>query len=703
MGRNHSISSHRGVVRLALLALVLVIGGAIALLGFAWQAVNHQEAVRETVVVRRMLERALGRVQNETASSTAFDETYKRTRGAFDLDWLDKNLADYLRISFGHDLTLVLDGQGRLGYASHDGTRADPASQAALARAVGPLVRRVQTLEMRRRLGIDPPGPPVIGNVAWTSAVVQAEGGVYLLGVSTIAPSNGVARGPRPAAVVVSGQRVDQAFLGNLDADAAVRGARLLPDSSDGLGVVTLPGSRAAVAWQVGRPGAEVLGAASLPIALAAALLGLTLAGLGYGIRQLLGRIEAHDTALQASLADLVVARDEAQAASLAKSQFVANISHEIRTPLNGVLGMAQVLERDAQSEAQRERARTIVRSGNALLSVLNDVLDMAKVEAGKLEITAAAFDLAELVGGACESFRDTAAAKGVALDWRVEAAAAGAWMGDAARIRQILLNLVSNAVKFTPAGAVQVVADLAGRAVRIAVTDQAGGIAADKLPHLFEKFSQLDGSATRRFGGTGLGLAISRELAGLMGGDILVDSEEGRGSTFTLFLPLEATTAPCDAPTHAAPAARGPDHRTMRVLAAEDNQTNQMVLRAMLEPLEVELVLANNGVEALRAVTDTPFDLILMDIQMPVMDGLEAAREIRALEARQQRPQTPIVALTANAMRHQVESYHAAGMTGSIAKPIQIERLFEIIAAASISGEDCRRRELDRVSDGLI
>jgi signal transduction histidine kinase/AmiR/NasT family two-component response regulator len=701
MGRNHSTSSHRGVVRLAVLALVLVIGGAVALLGFAWQAVNHQEAVRETVVVRRMLERALGRVQNETASSTAFDETYRRTQGAFDLDWLDKNLADYLRVSFGHDLTLVFDGQGRLGYASHGGVRADPASQAALARALGPLVQRVQSLEMRRRLGIDPPGPPVIGNVAWTSAVVQAQGGVYLLGVSTIAPSNGLARGPRPAAVVVSGKRVDQAFLGDLDADAAVRGARLVADSSDDLGVVTLPGSRAAVAWQVGRPGAEVLGAASLPIALAAALLGLTLAGLGYAIRQLLGRIEAHDAALQASLADLVVARDQAQAASLAKSQFVANISHEIRTPLNGVLGMAQVLERDAQSKAQRDRARTIVRSGNALLSVLNDVLDMAKVEAGKLE-TAAAFDLTELIEGACESFRDTAAAKGVALDWRVDAAAC-VWVGDAARIRQILLNLVSNAVKFTPLGAVRVVAGAAGGVVRIAVTDQAGGIAAEKLPHLFEKFSQLDGSATRRFGGTGLGLAISRELAGLMGGEILVESEEGRGSTFTLVLPLEVASAPCDAPAQVAPLAHPPGDRPVRILAAEDNHTNQMVLRAMLEPLEVELVMAANGVEALRAVADGPFDLILMDIQMPVMDGLEAAREIRALEARQRRPRTPILALTANATRHQVESYRLAGMTGSIAKPIQIERLFEAIAAALASGEESPRLELHRVSDGLL
>ena len=396
----------------------------------------------------------------------------------------------------------------------------------------------------------------------------------------------------------------------------------------------------------------------------------------------LLTQIDANHQELCETLEDLMEARDAANAANIAKSQFLANMSHEIRTPLNGVLAMAEVMDRSELSGVQRERLGVVRQSGEQLLAVLNDVLDLSKIEAGKLELVEQDFDLERLANSVFDGFGALAAEKGLRFEVEVAPAARGAWRGDADRLRQIVANLVSNAVKFTAKGAVTArfeAADAGG--LRLSVTDTGIGIAEDKILTLFEKFTQADSSTTRQYGGTGLGLAICRELAQLMGGQVSVLSQEGEGSTFIVELPFARGSglAQVEAPAPAPDVQSG----RVRVLAAEDNLVNQKVLKAIVEPMDVELTLVGDGRAAVDAWRTGAFEVILMDIQMPVMDGITAAKTIRAAELAERRPRTPILALTANALVHQVEEYLAAGMDGHVAKPIEISKLYDAMNRA--------------------
>ena len=401
----------------------------------------------------------------------------------------------------------------------------------------------------------------------------------------------------------------------------------------------------------------------------------------------LLGKLDDNDRSLRATMSELVQARDEANEANVLKSQFLANMSHEIRTPLNGVLAMAQVMEMDTLGEAQRERLAVIRQSGEMLLAVLNDVLDLSKIEAGKLELVERDFDIAALADGLRQSFGVVAADKKLTFEVNVGADAAGAWKGDSDRLRQILSNLISNAIKFTAEGAVTVAFETtAGDGLRAIIRDSGIGISHEQMPKLFEKFTQADASTTRKFGGTGLGLAICRELAGMMGGLVWAESLPGEGSVFTVELPLErgvlVAAEPAPAP-RAAPPTHEPEERRLRLLAAEDNATNRTVLRSVLAPLDLDLVLAEDGAAAVDAWRKGGFDLILMDIQMPVMDGLEATRIIRAEERQRGHGRIPILALTANALVHQVEEYMTVGMDGHVPKPIEVARLYAAIENA--------------------
>ena len=398
----------------------------------------------------------------------------------------------------------------------------------------------------------------------------------------------------------------------------------------------------------------------------------------------LLAKLDAREQALQRTLQELVEARDAANAANTLKSQFLANMSHEIRTPLNGVLAMAEVMSMGEMDDVQRERLEVIRQSGGLLLAVLNDVLDLSKIEAGKLTLLVDDFDLETAVAPARESFAVMAQNKGLDFRLDVSPTAQGAWRGDADRLGQIVGNLLSNAVKFTPAGAVSASFGLNPDtgALKLTVRDTGLGIAAEKQATLFEKFVQADNSATRRFGGTGLGLAICRELTQMMGGAIWVDSHEGKGSTFTVELPLERGVAVAESPAPASSEGAA-EEGALRLLAAEDNPTNQQVLAAVMGSLGLEIDIVADGKLAFEAWRDGAYDLILMDIQMPVMDGIDSARAIRAAEREQGRVRTPIVALTANALSHQVEEYLAAGMDGHVAKPIEIAKLYEAISRA--------------------
>jgi signal transduction histidine kinase/AmiR/NasT family two-component response regulator len=371
----------------------------------------------------------------------------------------------------------------------------------------------------------------------------------------------------------------------------------------------------------------------------------------------------------------LETARARAESANRAKSDFLANMSHEIRTPLNGILGMVQVMSFDSSPDARLEVIRD---SGETLLAILNSILDLSKIEAGHLEIERQPFALEAAVTAACEPFANLARQKRLEFAVRVDPAAAGLWLGDALRLRQVIANLASNAVKFTDAGQIVLDVRASARGLAFAMTDTGVGIPADRLDEVFEKFGQVDASSTRRFGGAGLGLSICRELVRLMGGEIRVESQVGRGSVLAFELPLERVRG--------APAPGGsPDRvdRPLRILAAEDNATNQMILSALLAATEAELTVVEDGAQALAAVARDDFDLVLMDIQMPNMSGVEATLAIRAREANLGLPRLPILAVTANVMTHQVAEYVAAGMDAVLAKPVQAELLFAGIEQA--------------------
>jgi signal transduction histidine kinase/CheY-like chemotaxis protein len=371
-----------------------------------------------------------------------------------------------------------------------------------------------------------------------------------------------------------------------------------------------------------------------------------------------------------------------AEAANTAKSAFLATMSHEIRTPLNGVLGMAQAMAADRLSRVQRERLEVIHRSGEALLAILNDVLDLSKIEAGKLELEAIEFDLADLAQGAYSAFTALANKKGLSFALDI-GPARGRYLGDPTRIRQVLYNLISNALKFTEEGEIRVTARREGQMLEIAVKDTGVGISPENLVRLFQKFDQLDSSTTRRFGGTGLGLAICHELAHLMGGEITVESEVGQGSRFIVRLPLPLVGEERPPLPLAPQPASDLKPMRLRVLAAEDNAVNQLVLKTLLHQLGLEPTVVEDGQQAFEAWDAAEWDVILMDVQMPVMDGLAAAAAIRAQERATGRRRTPIVALTANAMAHQVEQYIAAGMDGHVAKPIAAADLFQALSDA--------------------
>ncbi|HTX49200.1 MAG TPA: ATP-binding protein [Caulobacteraceae bacterium] len=420
----------------------------------------------------------------------------------------------------------------------------------------------------------------------------------------------------------------------------------------------------------------------------------LMVGGLAYTVFvvRIAGAFRVESDAMQSVLAEREAdmratahARDVAEAASKAKSEFLAMVSHEIRTPLNGVLGMAQAMAREDLSDIQRERLAVIGQSGETLLATLNDILDLSKIEAGKLELESAEFELSALVLGCHATFTAVAQAKGLSFNLDVADAAQGRYRGDPTRIRQVLHNLVSNAVKFTGEGEVRVMIERTAAGVRIAVRDTGEGIAPERIERLFEKFVQADSSTTRRFGGTGLGLAICAELCNAMGGSIAVESTLGSGSVFTVELPLTWIGGPSEAgelDEDAAAMALGGE-RPLRVLAAEDNPVNQLVLKTVLAQLGLWPTLVGDGAAALAAWESDRWDVILMDVQMPIMDGPTAVREIRARERALGLPRTPILALTANAMTHQTSAYRDAGMDGVVSKPINISELFAAIAAA--------------------
>ncbi len=372
--------------------------------------------------------------------------------------------------------------------------------------------------------------------------------------------------------------------------------------------------------------------------------------------------------------------RRRAEAASEAKSQFLAVMSHEIRNPLNGVLGMAQALKRDDLTAEQRGKVTTIIESGEALLGVLNDVLDLSKIEAGRLEIVPTDQDLGALLRQICLLWEPAARDKGLALTLTLTPEEPGTFRFDALRARQCLNNLLSNAVKFSENGTIAVRVDVRMLGAReaeaiICVRDEGIGMAPETLAKLFTPFTQADGGTARRFGGTGLGLSVSRTLARKMGGDVTVTSQPGAGSTFVLSFRAAPVSRAVE-PETPAEATIPEDLRRQirRILLVDDMSPNRDLAKLFLEDFEAEFTEATNGQEALERLGESEFDLVLMDMHMPVKDGASAIRDLRRLDAPSQN--VPVIALTADAMAGDQDRFIALGFDGYVSKPMNAEKL---------------------------
>ncbi|MDR3509321.1 MAG: ATP-binding protein [Caulobacteraceae bacterium] len=680
------------------IALIVFLAG---LLGLGAN-VDYMARQREETQAENALKGRIQEVAIQVTANTEWDDAVENLTNHFNFNWAKENIGSYYSQPGRFSFAYVIDPNGKNVFGVDAGKIVPPDRFSALAGPERRLVASVRALEIQRGpFERHSRGGRVLSYPIQANEVTRWRGSLFIVSATLIQPEFGshLPTGPR-STILITGKPIDAPFLKTFGDRLLLREVRLAPAGTRAFAYIDLKdrtgAALARITWMPEHPGLDMISVAFLPILL------------GVGAPLLLyldGRRTAMRLAL--TLSQLGQARDEADAANAQKSMFLANMSHEIRTPLNGVLAMAQVMGQHPLPQEQRERLAVMRHSGEALLTIVNDILDLSKIEAGRLDLDLQPFDLCGLARALDGLYRPVAKDKGLDFVLRVDPAVAGAWMGDANRLRQICANLIANAIKFTETGSITVrFAPGADGGLAIDVADTGVGVAADKLDMIFDSFRQAESSTSRRFGGTGLGLPISRSLAQMMGGALWVESHPGQGSVFHVEIPLpRAAQAPL--PMAAQDPVAAEPSQALRILAADDNATNRQVLAAILEPFEVDLVLVEEGDAAVRAWRDGAYDMILMDVQMPGTDGLEATRRIRAEEAAAGRPRTPIIALTANVMTHQVEQYRAAGMDDCVAKPIRLDALYAAMTRAvdhhgAEVHEDKARGPSDLAGDGF-
>lgn len=521
----------RRIVIAALLVVALVVGGTAGLIAWATTSVDRIEAAKERSLVQRRLDRTLEGLVEDINSASIWNDTVVALSGPPDIEWLKVNLGDYYADYMAHAVTLTYDPAGRLVFASRDSEPVPGAREAAFAAAVAPMVTEMRaeaaTQAKRRGIGFDA--------VVNRHAVVRVGPETWLVAASTVVPEDRTIPRPLLDPVVVSAQPIS-ALLTSLELDLAIVAPRFVDTAADGPALVNVTGRTGdplgALVWTPDRPGRGLLldAAPIVAVVLLVLLAGSVL--LLVWVDRVARRLSENESAL-------TEARDRAEAANVAKSRFLSNISHELRTPLNGVVGIAEILATGELSPTQRDRLDLLREASQSLLKLIERLLQVSRLERKEVLVDRTVFDPAASARAAVEQHGPTAAAKG--LELAIDCAPTGLRLGDELHLQQVLDFLVDNAVTYTERGRVDVVVRPLGAAVRFTVADTGMGIAPELLPRLFDIFVQGDDSITRRFEGAGLGLSICRNLVEAMGGRISVDSEPGRGSTFTVDLPLPA------------------------------------------------------------------------------------------------------------------------------------------------------------------
>jgi len=537
------VRSLHWIVGATIVLVAVSVLGSVALMLFAARSLDRMESQDERELVQRTIQRDLGRMTRELTSATVWDDAAKAMGPPLDPAWADVNFAEYYHQYFQHDLTFVVR-DGRVVYGSLAGARVTPQALGGLPSDAEPLIARVAA---RARAAHQANRFSLEGSTTGAGLVRSGDEIYLVVAADAIAETAQLAAREQrtPPSVVVTARRVSTAYTRGLQNDLGIEGLALIAESRSSDSSVPLNDINGrpigALSWSARDPGMSLLRAGAPWIALAFAALLVAAVVLFLRVTDALAKLAASRQAL-------IAAKEDAEAANAAKTQFLANMSHEIRTPLNGVLGMTQVMQADQLPDRQRDRLDLIHHSGQALLTLLNDILDMARLERGGVRLHAESFDLPILVSSTCALFSGAAANRGIALTFDVAPDCEGAWIGDPIRLRQVLGNLVANAVKFTAHGSVHIEVGMCGTGLRFTVRDTGVGIAPEHRPHLFKIFSQIDSSLTRAHEGSGLGLAICHDVVALMGGTIGVDSTPGTGSVFHFDVPLRRP--PVERPT---------------------------------------------------------------------------------------------------------------------------------------------------------